>query len=385
MEFPKPKLKQKRGASFQSLSTEEGKETSCKCSGVLAGGSVLVQNSADIMTLLSNGFYGKGVFSRSVPTYVQTMNTSHRMFGSEERAGEKPPRKRAKVSDNVLLPDSGEEERRKKRLLLHAHWREEKEKLLASHQQDDSKKISKENILSEHQITKREVVITEDSDAGNDGAAALSEQVEPCELDLYPVAEPLCLSSEEAFYLVTEKELLIVHTPTAPSILSAEELWKEFCVNCKRFPFTYFAYHHYRKMGWVPKSGFKFGVDFILYKDGPVFYHSSYAVLVCEKYGGTAEVDCDFNFTEATAPCGTGVAVQSKLDENPASEDTGLLKWTDIIAHCRVCESSGKELVVAYVTVPSTYTTPFLSSPNCVQFMTLHEVLVTRWQPEKDR
>lgn len=371
MEFPKPKLKQKKGAGFRSLPAEkEGKETSCKCSGVLAGGSVLVQNSADITTLLSNGFYGKGVFSRSVPTHVETTDCSHHVVGSEERPGAKPPRKRAKVSDNVFLPDNDEEEKRKKRLLLHAQWREEKEKVLASLQQDDDKG----KILSEQSTNK--VVIKEDSDVGT---ATLSELVEPCELDLYPVAEPLCLSSEEAFYLVTEKELLTVHTPTALSTLSAEELWKEFCSYCKRFPFTYFAYHHYRKMGWVPKSGFKFGVDFILYKDGPEFYHSSYAVLVCEKYREAAEVDRDF--TGTTAACGIGMEVQSKFDEKPASEETDILKWTDVIAHCRVCESSGKELVVAYVTVPS----PFLSSPKCIQFMTLHEVLVTRWLPERNR
>lgn len=374
MEFPKPKLKAKRGAGFRGVPTEkEGKGTSCKCSGVLAGGSVLVQNSADITTLISNGFYGKGIFSRSVPTHLQTVDTSHHRSGSEEREdriSSKPPRKRTKVSEAVFRTDSSEEERRKKRLLLHAQWREEKEKVLASLHQNDGKGVP---VLE----------AKEDGDEGNCNTVALSELAEPSELDLYPVAEPLCLSSEEAFFLVTEKELLTVHTPTGLNCLSTEELWTEFCAYCKRFPFTYFAYHHYRKMGWVPKSGFKFGVDFILYKDGPEFYHSSYAVLVCENYREAAEVDSTFNLSRTTAASGAGVEVQPKPDDKkPASEDTYQLKWTDVIGHCRVCESSRKELVVAYVTLSPPHN---IHSPNCVQFMTLNEVLVTRWLPEKDR
>jgi hypothetical protein len=42
----------------------------------------------------------------------------------------------------------------------------------------------------------------------------------------------------------------------------------------------YAAYHHLRSMGWVPKSGVKFGVDFLAYRKGPEFYHSSYSVMV---------------------------------------------------------------------------------------------------------
>ena len=61
------------------------------------------------------------------------------------------------------------------------------------------------------------------------------------------------------------------------------------------------------------------------------------------------------------------------------------LRWIDVIAHCRVCESTAKELVVCHVTISRGFDkTHLLSSPNCLEHMSLCEVLVTRWLPEKD-
>ena len=41
---------------------------------------------------------------------------------------------------------------------------------------------------------------------------------------------------------------------------------------------TYVAYHYFRSLGWVVKSGTKFCVDFLLYKKGPVFSHAEYVI-----------------------------------------------------------------------------------------------------------
>jgi tRNA-splicing endonuclease subunit Sen2 len=37
---------------------------------------------------------------------------------------------------------------------------------------------------------------------------------------------------------------------------------------------SYVAYHHYRSLGWVVKTGIKFCVDWLLYKRGLVFSHA---------------------------------------------------------------------------------------------------------------
>lgn len=40
------------------------------------------------------------------------------------------------------------------------------------------------------------------------------------------------------------------------------------------FLVSYVAYHHYRSLGWVVKTGIKFCVDWLLYKRGLVFSHA---------------------------------------------------------------------------------------------------------------
>ena len=40
------------------------------------------------------------------------------------------------------------------------------------------------------------------------------------------------------------------------------------------FLISYVAYHHYRSLGWVVKTGIKFCVDWLLYKRGLVFSHA---------------------------------------------------------------------------------------------------------------
>ena len=45
------------------------------------------------------------------------------------------------------------------------------------------------------------------------------------------------------------------------------------------FLISYIAYHHYRSLGWVVKTGIKFCVDWLLYKKGMVFSHAEYVVV----------------------------------------------------------------------------------------------------------
>lgn len=40
------------------------------------------------------------------------------------------------------------------------------------------------------------------------------------------------------------------------------------------FLVSYAAYHHYRSLGWVVKTGIKFCCDWLLYKKGLVFSHA---------------------------------------------------------------------------------------------------------------
>ena len=49
------------------------------------------------------------------------------------------------------------------------------------------------------------------------------------------------------------------------------------------FAHQYAVYHHFRAKGYVVKEGTKFGGDFLLYKEGPPFYHALYCVRIMHK------------------------------------------------------------------------------------------------------
>ncbi|KAH7318252.1 hypothetical protein B0I35DRAFT_238083 [Stachybotrys elegans] len=50
------------------------------------------------------------------------------------------------------------------------------------------------------------------------------------------------------------------------------------------FLVNYAVYHHFRSMGWVPRPGIKFGVDWLLYTRGPVFDHAEFGLVVIPSY-----------------------------------------------------------------------------------------------------
>ena len=124
-------------------------------------------------------------------------------------------------------------------------------------------------------------------------------------------------------------------------------MWSVFRSCCEEFPFKYLAYHHFRAKGWVVRSGTKFGSDFLLYKHGPPFYHSSYSVLVERVSKGT-------------------------------------LGRRELAGLNRVTESAAKELLLARVEEAESCS-DWLDSPDCLRRMRLREVLVKRWVPSQER
>ncbi|KAI5309162.1 hypothetical protein KEM55_003910 [Ascosphaera atra] len=113
--------------------------------------------------------------------------------------------------------------------------------------------------------------------------------------------EHLQLSLEEAFFLVYGLGVLELYPEagTAQSeALTATSLFGLFR-RCSYYPsrdallpyepddnfiVSYVIYHHFRSLGWVVRSGVKFGVDYILYNRGPVFSHAEFAVIVLPSY-----------------------------------------------------------------------------------------------------
>ena len=154
----------------------------------------------------------------------------------------------------------------------------------------------------------------------------------------------LCL--EEAFYLVHCKHSLKVYINDVNTILTIEDFWKQCCERMKNFVHKYVVYRYYRDKGWVLKPGAKFGVHFLLYKDGPAYYHSSY-----------------------------GVVVRSILC---ASE----LSWQFVVSLVRAMESVNKGAIICEVTAIKDVD---LSMSSCISDFAVEETMVNRWVPKQDR
>lgn len=153
----------------------------------------------------------------------------------------------------------------------------------------------------------------------------------------------------EAFYLSHEVGALTVYSPSGLT-MDHLELWRAFLGIDRGHPVRYAVYHYLRTNGWIPRCGLKFGVEYLAYREGVEQYHSSYCIKV----------------REVSQVCVSSVG--------PG--------WLEVTALQRVAESTGKNLVLMDVVVPSSTT---VDHPSCVQLFTIQETLVKRWNYTRDR
>ncbi|OWF38859.1 tRNA-splicing endonuclease subunit Sen2-like [Mizuhopecten yessoensis] len=217
--------------------------------------------------------------------------------------------------------------------------------------------------LCEEDEDEGDVLVVEDSDSDTEGRyRKLSKQrwLPVLKKDAYPLKEFLHLSLEEAFFLSYGLGCLIVKENGKTLDLST--MWMRFCEAQQNFLPNYVVYHYFRSLGWVPKSGLKFGTDFILYKVGPPFYHGSYSVVV--KTINEEEVNA--------VPEVTGVEGRD-------------FSWISLAGLNRVTEQVAKELMLCYVIRPSDLTTEELKSPKCLSRFKVQQITVNRWIPSQER
>ncbi|KAI9994851.1 hypothetical protein PInf_011689 [Phytophthora infestans] len=80
------------------------------------------------------------------------------------------------------------------------------------------------------------------------------------------------LSLPETYYAAIHGALLIDEP--------LRELWERFKSSSVTFARNFIVYQHFRRFGWVPKSGLNYGVHFVLYRGSATDYHSEYIVYV---------------------------------------------------------------------------------------------------------
>ncbi|XP_041835941.1 tRNA-splicing endonuclease subunit Sen2 [Melanotaenia boesemani] len=169
------------------------------------------------------------------------------------------------------------------------------------------------------------------------------------------LSEYLQLSLEEAFFLVYSLGCLSVYLHQEP--LSIIQLWRKFRSLHPDFISSYAAYHHFRSKGWVPKGGggAKYGVDLMLYRKGPPFYHASYSVVV------------------------------EQADEAFRGSTLRPFSWRSLAALSRITANVSKELMLCYIIRPADLSEAELDSPVCLSRLKVQEVIVSRWVSSRER
>lgn len=162
----------------------------------------------------------------------------------------------------------------------------------------------------------------------------------------------LKLGLEEAYFLSHVFGLLSVAKQATPNeYYSLQELWTHFCKltdenDSLRFAARYASYYYLRSKGWIVRNGFKYGVDYLVYKEGPPFYHALFSVIVSHSIDD--QLECDF-------------------------------KWNEISALTRVTQNSAKQLLRCIVTIPKSVTDLVVNGPECITGFSIDLVHINRW------
>lgn len=187
--------------------------------------------------------------------------------------------------------------------------------------------------------------------------------------------EHLQLTAEEAFFLHFALGCLKVKQPSGKEHIGTADLLKtlrqtsEFPPRAEAelqpddsFLVNYAVYHHFRSLGWVPRPGIKFAMDWMLYAKGPVFNHAEFGVIVMPSY--------------------------SDPWWKHAEPRTHHKSWHWLHGVVRVLSHVMKSLVLVYVDVPSpsAFDEALAKGPAEVfKLYKIREVMVKRWSPNRNR
>ncbi|KAF6813242.1 tRNA intron endonuclease [Colletotrichum sojae] len=213
---------------------------------------------------------------------------------------------------------------------------------------------------------------------------ATTNGVQSVEPEVVAVPEPtevvnkehLQLTTEEAFFLSFGLGALKIVDPTTKAVIPPADLFTLFRQNSyfpardvsalqpdDGFLVNYAVYHHFRSMGWVPRAGIKFGVDWLLYAKGPVFDHAEFGAIILPSYSDQWWKDSDRELPRKT--------------------------WHWLHGVVRVLSHVQKSLVLVYVDVPppARFDEALKKGGPAEAFKQykIREVMVKRWSSNRNR
>ncbi|ODV78372.1 uncharacterized protein CANTADRAFT_6764 [Suhomyces tanzawaensis NRRL Y-17324] len=301
-----------------------------------------VADEADFITLWRCGFFGKGVLSRSEPTWkersIKRFNTvqNDKQFSMEE------------------LTKKRRDERKK--------FKAERAKLQELELKQRKEELSSEDAASLEGLKILLSKMRMNPSIKNISTDDLKVETEESELADIIDLEYLQLQAIETFYLKFALNVINVYES---HLLSTLQLFDRCCRLSQgegpnnTFIIEYSVYHYFRSLGWCVRSGIKFGCDMLLYKRGPPFTHAEFAVMI--------------------------IPGDEKLCRD----------WFDMAAIARVIGTVKKTLVLAFVEYPNreTYDQILLSEfedekEKFTQLLGKYrvtEILYRRWAPGRTR
>ncbi|XP_046913326.1 tRNA splicing endonuclease subunit 2 [Dermatophagoides farinae] len=168
------------------------------------------------------------------------------------------------------------------------------------------------------------------------------------------------LNLEEAYFLSYVFGMLKIEK-NPKEFYGLDELWQCCCRlsnddsksggDCTKFVTRFAAYYYFRSQGFIVSNGFKFGVDYLLYEEGPPFNHSHYAVIVEYKYD----------------------------DDDGDQKQNETCKYNEISGLIRISNNSRKELIQCTVIIPATYRSHLSDcGPGCIKYFHINLIHLQR-------
>ncbi|KAJ5176780.1 uncharacterized protein N7482_002657 [Penicillium canariense] len=373
-----------------------------------ATSSVHVTDERMIRALWEMGFFGKGSLSRSEPNWLEQEkkrrglmggNTSeeatrkrraerrqlklerarHEKLAIEERLKAEAALRESGSVDGSVIDGSGDPasssvERFSVKKAMEAKY--EERRLQAAQDRNASQPVDSSQPASGKSVRFSPVV--QEKDVVSTSTTSLQAPGDEPDLDVLENEEHLQLSNEETFFLVyalgvvrvvDRSDNAVIPTSSLLPLLRRHSYYPSRPGSSELKPddpfmISYAVYHHFRSLGWVVRSGVKFGTDYLLYNRGPVFSHAEFAVIIIPSYTNPY-----WSETE-------------ERKEHASSQQARSWWWL----HCvnRVQAQVKKSLVVCYVEVPPPVSPSDDIGAELSRYR-VREFLLRRWVPNRTR
>ncbi|KAM9963912.1 hypothetical protein ACTFIW_005553 [Dictyostelium discoideum] len=138
--------------------------------------------------------------------------------------------------------------------------------------------------------------------------------------------------------------------------MTIQECWKEFQTNESSFISKYITYHYFRSLGWIPRSGIKYGCDYILYKLKPDLIHAQYGIIIQNRNEQSTNNNDNNNNNNNNGEINSN---QHFFDES--SGNRIIQSWDELSGINRVSESVAKGIIVFNIFKPKNHSEKFIN------------------------